>query len=320
MQVQHFVKSNENSFDTIRSCHRPALPGACMSMTGLNLLGVITIMRKLLLPSLALFALGGGAYVFRGEFVTAPVEIASDRPARPYSKHERALMSQQELLDVPSGPENTLIPEEFLRTVRAIPADSRVEFLARRAQGKAEGTFDRHTLDVVFDDRSGKLVRVEGSIDLDSLASPASSLVDKIREGAFFGASDNKSISFRSVRIHSAVPGQLPNHANALIEADTTIAGVTKRVSIPVRTALTPDRGLTLQGEFMLDRSAFGLPVESRSAESIKNDLVIRLDVRAGATEWNAAGHSPQPDATATGTGKTGGDSGTPGTSRGVSN
>ncbi len=291
-----------------------------MGRFGLIYPGVITIMRKLLLPSLALFALGGGAYVFRGEFVTSSVEKASDQPTRPFSKHERTLMSQQELLDAPAGPENTLIPDEFLRTVRAIPAESKVEFLARRAQGKAEGTFDRHSLDIVFDDRSGKLIRVEGSIDLDSLASPATSLVDKIREGSFFGDSDKKSIAFRSVRIHSAVPGQLPNRANALIEGELTLAGVTKPVSIPVRTAMTPDRGLTLQGEFLLDRSAFGLPVESRSAESIKNDLVIRLDIRAGASEWNAAGQLTLPDTTAPGTGKAVADPATQKAARGLSN
>lgn len=277
-------------------------------------------MRKILLPTLALIALGGGAYVFRAEFETLVPANASATPARPHSAHERALMSQQELLDAPAKPEDSLIPGEFLRTVRAIPAESSIEFLARRYLGQAEGRFDRHTWEAVLDERTGKLVRVEGSIDLDSLASASASLVETIREGAFFGDSDRKMCEIRSVRIHPAVPGQLPNRANALIEAEVTIAGVRKPVSIPVRTAVSEDHVLSLEGEFMLDRAAFGLPVEPRSAESIKNELVVRLNVRAGASEWNAADHLPRQDSIPAGTSKAAGDSRTGGSARGISN
>ncbi|MBI1325419.1 hypothetical protein GC170_19820 [bacterium] len=277
-------------------------------------------MRKILLPSLALIVLGCGAYVFRAEFETPVTVNASATPARPHSAHERALMSQQELLDSPAAAEESLIPGEFLRTVRAIPSESSIEFLARRSQGQAEGRFERHTLEAVFDERTGSLVRVEGSIDLDSLASPSASLLEMIRQGAFFGDSDRKTCAIRSVRIHPALTGQLPNRANALIEAEVTIAGVRKPVSIPVRTELTDDHVLTLQGEFMLDRAAFGLPVEPRSAESVKNELVVRLNVRARASEWNAAEHLPQADAVPAGTSKAGRDSSVRGSARGISN
>ena len=277
-------------------------------------------MRKILLPSLALFVIGGGAYVFRAEFEKPEAANASARPARPHSANERALMSQQELLDAPAGPEETLIPGEFLRTVRAIPGESSIEFLARRSQGLAEGRFDRHSFEAVFDERSGKLVRVEGSIDLGSLASPSASLVESIRQGAFFGDSDKKTCVIRSVRIHSALLGQLPNRANALIEAVVTIAGVSKPVSIPVRTASNRDHGLTIEGEFMLDRAAFGLPVEPRSADSVKNELVVRLNMRAGASDWSAADNLPRQDSIPAGTSRAAGESSTKGSARGASN
>lgn len=99
-----------------------------------------------------------------------------------------------------------------------------------------------------------------------------------------------------------------------------TIAGVRKPVSIPVRTAMTDDRGLTLLGEFMLDRAAFGLPVEPRAAESVKNELVVRLNLRAVASEWNAAENLPRQDSIPPGTSKAAGDSSTKGASRGASN
>ncbi len=246
-------------------------------------------MRKqiLFLIAIGLIATGALLLLVRSEPGMKDGGKVSNRSARVL---ERMVLSQDDLLDEPQQPEFAMVPEEFLKTLRSVGAESSVEFLVRRATGRAEGSFRNHTFVATIDLRSGQIVRFDGTIELDSIASPEESLIETIREASAFGSSERNVCRFESVRIHKAIPGQLPNKADTLIEGQMTIGGKTRPVTIAAKTETESEGQMSIRSEFAIDRKAFGLPVEPRAEGSLRDELVVRLNLRVASNELNAAG------------------------------
>lgn len=257
-------------------------------------------MLKSILAPLAIVGVVATVLLFRGG---SGDQAPNPEPKLRYkliAPTQRPLQPLDEALVAPASPENSMILDEFLKTLRSLPASTQLDFLARRSVGKAEGKFDRHSFSARIDARSGKLISFEGLIDLDSLTSPDAALVGRIRHGSMFGQPDERVCRFRSTRITHGNPGQFPNRADTLIEGELTFAGTTQPVAIPVRTHVSDSQEMSVQGDLLVDRKAFGLPLEERAEGSIRNDLLIRLNILAGDVPVNAVENAPEkavPDA-----------------------
>lgn len=285
--VQHLCGSNEDNCETEKATIGlgPKLApdgssNALIHRSPKDMRNSILIGIGLVITGLLLFLVRGGPPGPNGGKV-------SDRPGM---VRERMLLSQDDLLDAPQLPERSMVPEEFLKTLRSVGAQSSVEFLARRSTGRAEGHFDGHAFVATIDLRSGELVRFDGTIELDTMASPERSLLETIRQASAFGSSDRNVCRFESLRIHPGKLGQLPNRADTLIEGQVTIAGKTLPMTIAAKTVMESEGQMSIRSEFAIDRKAFGLPVEPRAEGSLRDELVVRMNLRVANTELSAAG------------------------------
>lgn len=285
--VQHLCGSNEDNCETetatIGIGPKLAPGGSSNALIHWSLKD----MRKAILVGIGLVMTGLILLLVRGGPPSPDGGKVSDRPGM---VRERMLLSQDDLLDTPQVPEQSMVPEEFLKTLRSVGAQSSVEFLARRSTGRAEGHFDGHAFVATIDLRSGEMLRFDGTIELDTIASPERSLVETIRGASAFGTSDKNVCRFESVRIHSGKQGQLPNRADTLIEGLITIGGKTLPMTIAAKTVMESEGQMSIRSEFAIDRKAFGLPVEPRAEGSLRDELVVRLNLRVASTELNAAG------------------------------
>jgi len=285
--VQHLCGSNEDNCETETATTGigpdPAPGGSPKALIHWR----FQDMRKSYLVGIGLVITGLILLLVRGGPPGPDGGKVSDRPGM---VRERMLLSQDDLLDAPQLPKRSMVPDEFLKTFRSVGAQSSVEFLARRSTGRAEGHFDGHAFVATIDLRSGELLRFDGTIELDSIASPERSLLETIREASAFGSSDRNVCRFESLRIHPANPGQLPNRADTLIEGQVTIGGKTLPMTIAAKTVMESEGQMSIRSEFAIDRKAFGLPVEPRAEGSIRDELVVRLNLRVASAELNAAG------------------------------
>ncbi len=161
----------------------------------------------------------------------------------------------------------------------AISSDtSKIEWTGAKITGKHDGAFKKFsgTIDLPA---SGKPEEAKIAIDIDaaSLTTDQEKLVGHLKSPDFFDVAKFTSIKFTSTKVEAAAG---PNGATHTITGNLDLHGVTKTISFPAKVAITPD-AINATSEFQINRQDFGLKYPGKPDDLIKDNAVVKLDVKA---------------------------------------
>ncbi len=157
------------------------------------------------------------------------------------------------------------------------PAQSKVEFTGSKVTGKHDGGFKsfKGVIDLVGDKAESSKVLFE--IDVASVFTDAEGLTKHLQTGDFFEVEKFPKASFVSTKIEPP-PGGGPG--NYTVTGDMVIRGAKKSITFPASISITPEI-VVVRAEFSINRKDFGIVYAGKADDLIRDDVVLRLDLKA---------------------------------------
>lgn len=153
---------------------------------------------------------------------------------------------------------------------------STVAFVGAKVTGKHEGGFKtfKGTVSLVDNDIDKASVSVE--IEATSLFTDQEKLTKHLKSGDFFDVEKFPKASFVSTQLKRGVNRGAP----CTVTGNLTLHGVTKSISFPAWIKQT-DAGVEANAEFGINRKDFGIAYAGKADDLIKDDVLIKLSLRA---------------------------------------
>ncbi len=157
------------------------------------------------------------------------------------------------------------------------PENSKVLFTGSKVTGKHDGGFNKFSgaIDLVNGKPEESTVKVD--IETSSVFTDADGLTKHLQTGDFFEVEKFPKAAFASTRI-------LPDAANGpgayTVIGDLELRGVTKSVRFPAKITVTP-ADVAVNSEFSINRKDFGILYAGKADDLIRDDVVIKLDLKA---------------------------------------
>jgi len=158
--------------------------------------------------------------------------------------------------------------------------NSRIEFVGSKVTGSEGGRFEKFSGTVYLADESPERGRVEIVIDMNSVATDSSGLADHLKTADFFDAPKFPEATFVSTDIR---PGG-EKGATHTVTGNLDLHGVRKAVTFPATIRVGADAA-TLDAVFAINRKDFGITYAGRADDLIRDEVVIKLHVRAPRAE-----------------------------------
>ena len=155
------------------------------------------------------------------------------------------------------------------------PQNSKIEWVGSKVTGSHNGGFQQFTgqVDYAGDPQRS---RVNITIQTDSLTSDDEGLTKHLKTADFFDVAKFPTATFVSTEIKPGGQGG----ATHTITGNLTMHGVTKAVTFPATIAVTPDTA-TVDSTFSINRNDFGISYAGATNNLIRDDVVLKLAIRA---------------------------------------
>ncbi len=161
------------------------------------------------------------------------------------------------------------------------PENSKVLFTGSKVTGKHEGGFREFSgsIDLVNGKPEESSVKVD--IEASSVFTDADGLTKHLQTGDFFEVEKFPKASFTSGKI---VPDTAKGANNYTVTGDLELRGVRKSVTFPATIAVTPT-DVSINSDFSINRKDFGIVYAGKADDLIRDDVVIKLDLKAPRTK-----------------------------------
>jgi polyisoprenoid-binding protein YceI len=155
-------------------------------------------------------------------------------------------------------------------------ADSKIAFVGAKVTGRHDGSFEKFSgkVSVVGDDPTKSSVSVD--IEAASIKADQEKLTGHLRSADFFDAEKFPKARFTSTAIKTGGDKGATNTVTGNLE----IHGVTKSVTFPATIKIAPG-SVSVDAEFAINRKDFGLNYPGKADDLIRDDVVVKLTVRA---------------------------------------
>jgi polyisoprenoid-binding protein YceI len=153
------------------------------------------------------------------------------------------------------------------------PENTKIQFVGTHTGDKPDprtGTFEKFTVQAKLDPAAGTLSSVSVDIDTTSIKTDIEKLTDHLKSADFFNVNEHPTAKFESTKIETGADGQ------STITGNLTLLGVTKEISFPAK-VVVQDGKLSLQADFTIDRSEFGMTYGEG-----KVDYPVKMTVSVG--------------------------------------
>lgn len=156
-------------------------------------------------------------------------------------------------------------------------ATSKIEFTGSKVTGKHDGGFKtfKGVIDLVGDKAEDSAVVFE--IEMASVFTDADGLTDHLKNQDFFEVGKFPKASFVSTKI---VADAAKGAGNYTVTGDMEIRGVKKSITFPAKITVAAD-SVTVASEFAINRKDFGIAYAGKADDLIRDDVVLRLDLKA---------------------------------------
>jgi polyisoprenoid-binding protein YceI len=153
---------------------------------------------------------------------------------------------------------------------------STVEFVGAKVSAKHDGSFKafRGTINVVGGDATKSNVNAE--IDIASLAIEPAKLAGHLKTPDFFDAEKFPKAKFTS----TAIKAGGDNGATHTVSGNLELHGVTKGITFPAKIKIDADQ-VSVDAEFAINRKDFSIVYPGMPDDLIKDDVLIKLALRA---------------------------------------
>jgi len=156
------------------------------------------------------------------------------------------------------------------------PGDSKIEFVGAKVTGKHEGSFSVFTGTVTIPGGDPLKGSVAVEIDSASLKSDSEKLTGHLKSADFFDVAKYPKARFTS----TAVKAGGDKGASHTISGNLELHGVTKGITFPANIKTVGDK-VEVDAEFGINRKDFGIVYPGMPDDLIKDEVLIKLTVRA---------------------------------------
>ncbi|MBM4375690.1 MAG: YceI family protein [Deltaproteobacteria bacterium] len=156
---------------------------------------------------------------------------------------------------------------------------SKVEYVGAKVTGKHTGGFGAFKGQIALSDGAVEKSQVSVEVETASLTSDSDMLTGHLKGADFFNVEKFPKASFTSTAIKAGGEGG----ATHTVTGNLELHGVTKSVSFPATIKLTGD-GADVDAEFAINRKDFGIAYPGKPDDLIKDDVLIKLTIRAKKT------------------------------------
>jgi polyisoprenoid-binding protein YceI len=152
------------------------------------------------------------------------------------------------------------------------PANSKIEWVGTKAEGKHLGGFKEFTGFVELPDNDLTRGRIVVEIDADSLFADNGKLTGHLKSPDFFDVKTYPKASF----VTTAIQETKADGATHTLTGDLTLHGVTRSISFPAKVTLAGD-ALSLTSQFQISRKEFGM---TYGPGKVDDAVTIKVTVR----------------------------------------
>jgi polyisoprenoid-binding protein YceI len=131
------------------------------------------------------------------------------------------------------------------------------------------------SIDLIGDKAETSRVRV--GIDMKSVFTDTDQLTGHLQTGDFFEVEKHPKSTFVSTKIE---PDTTKGANSYTVTGDLEMRGVKKSISFPATIVITPT-DVTVNSEFAINRKDFGIVYAGKADDLIRNDVVVKLDLKA---------------------------------------
>ena len=155
------------------------------------------------------------------------------------------------------------------------PQNSKVEFIGSKVTGSHNGSFGDFSGQIDYAG-SPEQSHVTINIKSDSLTTDTPDLSKHLKTADFFDTAKFPEATFVSTSIK---PGG-EKGASHTVTGNLTLHGVTKAVTFPATISVTPETA-TVDSTFSINRKDFGINYAGQADNLIRDDVVLKLTIRA---------------------------------------
>ena len=154
--------------------------------------------------------------------------------------------------------------------------NSKIEFTGSKVTGKHEGGFRSFKGSIDLVDENPELSRVSVEIDMASVFTDTDKLTAHLQTGDFFEVKEFPRAVFESTKIARNPDGGENAYS---VTGDLELRGVRKSVTFPAAIAVNGDE-VSVNAEFAINRKDFGVLYPGAPDDLIRDNVVIRLDLK----------------------------------------
>lgn len=157
-----------------------------------------------------------------------------------------------------------------------IKEKSSIDFVAAKVTRDHKGKFANFDGTLAY--AGGKPSGVSFEIDLTSIQTDTEKLTAHLKTPDFFDVAKYPKATFTSTSLTAAPAGSAGGTTHEL-RGILDLHGVKKEVTIPVKAEVTPE-GVRATSEFTINRHDWGIDYKGMADDLIKDNVLIRLDLR----------------------------------------
>lgn len=163
-------------------------------------------------------------------------------------------------------------------------ATSTLKFQGQQEGETFEGSFQKFTSDIEFDEKAPEKGTIHVTVDMANVTIDGKDRQDALPTNDWFAIKQFPTAEFTSTSIHDAGSDKIGIN-NYLAKGTLTIRGVAKRVELPFWLKTTGNNTLA-KGELTLNRSDFGVGTgQWKSDEWIKYPVRVNFEIHATRTQ-----------------------------------
>jgi polyisoprenoid-binding protein YceI len=185
--------------------------------------------------------------------------------------------AQRAKVETPSGGKTVSSAESGKKL--SIKPESKVEFVGSKVTGSHNGGFKKVDGFVTATPDGKDLAGVEVTIDMTSTYTDNDKLTGHLKNSDFFDVEKHPTAVFKSTSIRKGATAAKMPDATHTVTGDLTLHGVTKAITFATKIA-QDGPGFQATSELSIDRNDFGIKFPGMPNDLIRNDVLIRLDIR----------------------------------------
>jgi polyisoprenoid-binding protein YceI len=160
------------------------------------------------------------------------------------------------------------------------PETSKIEFTGSKVTGSHNGGFKSFQGSWALVPEKPEASQIQAEIAMDSTFTDTDRLTGHLKSPDFFDVAKFPKSSFELTGIQAGSTDAKAKNATHTVTGNLLLHGVTKSIQFPARIAVTPEAA-TLDSEFFINRKDFGINYPGMTNDLIRDEVVIKLGVRA---------------------------------------